>query len=73
MPDNVRPRSSASSAPNTSVRNWAQLVRQADVNFDRESLRPVVYEFSNGRKFRQKTNPYATSPGDAHSPGYPGT
>jgi hypothetical protein len=60
-------------APNTSVRSWAQLVRQADPKYTQESLRPVAYEFSNGRKFRQKTDPYKTAPGDSHSPGYPGT
>ena len=58
--------------PNTSVRSWAQIVRDADKDFDLESRRPVVYEFSNGRKFRQKPDPYATAPGDSTSPGYPG-
>lgn len=57
--------------PNSSIRSWSQLVRDADKDFDLESRRPVVYKFSNGRRFRQKNNPYATSPGDATSPGYP--
>lgn len=41
-----------------SVRSWSQLVRNADPDFDRESRRPWVYEFSNGRRFLDKPNPY---------------
>ena len=43
--------------PNSSVRSWLQIVRDADKDFDKESLRPIAYEFSNGRKFRHR--PYS--------------
>lgn len=42
----------------SSTRSWRQMVLDADPDFQRESLRPVVYEFSSGRKFRQRANPY---------------
>lgn len=56
----------------SSTRSWAQQVRQADPDFQQESTRPVVYEFSNDRKFRQKADPYKTATGDTTSPGYTG-
>lgn len=31
--------------------NFKQLVLEADPNWEKENLRPVIYEFSNGRKF----------------------
>ena len=42
----------------SSTRSWRQIVLQADPDFLRDSLRPVVYEFSNGRQFRQRLYPY---------------
>lgn len=60
-------------AQSSSTRSWAQEVRAADPDFQVESTRPVVYEMSNGRKFRQKADPYSTASGDGHSVGYPGT
>lgn len=42
--------------------DWRTLVRKADRDFDQESRRPVVYETSNGRQFREKgSGPYGTS------------
>ena len=42
------------------VRSWADLCRQVDETFDKERLQPKrVYEFSNGRTFDDKPNPYA--------------
>lgn len=40
------------------VRSWRQMVLDADPDFHLESIRPIVYEFSNGRKFRQPADPY---------------
>lgn len=42
----------------STTRSWRQKVLEADPNFLRKSLRPVVYEFSNGRKFIQPADPY---------------
>lgn len=39
------------SPPPTTIISFRQLVLEADPNWEKESLRPVVYEFSNGRKF----------------------
>lgn len=33
------------------VISWLQQVQEADPNYRQESLRPWVYEFSNGRRF----------------------
>lgn len=33
------------------ILSWEQLVREADPDHSRLSLRPWVYEFSNGRRF----------------------
>lgn len=46
----------------SSVRSWRQMVTDADPDFMRESLRPVVYEFPNGRKFRQRNPLYGSTP-----------
>lgn len=43
----------------STTRSWRQRVLEADPDFLRLSLRPVVYEFSNGRKFLQPADPYA--------------
>jgi len=40
------------------VFNWRQRCINADPNFYEDSLRPWVYEFSNGRRFKQPTDPY---------------
>lgn len=37
--------------PPTRILSWAQMVREADPGFSRQSLQPVVYEFSNRRVF----------------------
>lgn len=43
----------------SSSRSWRQQVLDAgDPDFWTESRTPVVYEFSNGRKFRQPIDPY---------------
>jgi hypothetical protein len=41
------------------IRSWRQMVIDADPDYLRETSRPVVYVFSNGRKFRQKADPYS--------------
>jgi hypothetical protein len=43
----------------SSTRSWRQRVLDADPDFLRAALRPVVYEFSSGRKFEQPADPYA--------------
>jgi hypothetical protein len=48
----------------SSTRSWRQTVLDAgDPDFMTESLRPVVYEFSNKRKFRQPVDPYGGGAG----------
>ena len=37
------------SPPPTRILSWSQMVREADPDFTRLSLRPVVYTFSKGR------------------------
>lgn len=39
------------SPPPTRILSWQQIVLENDPNFRRQSLQPVVYEFSNGRLF----------------------
>jgi hypothetical protein len=48
-------------APTTRILNWAQMVREADPDFQRLSLRPWVYEFSNDRRFIETTPVYVTT------------
>lgn len=48
------------SPPSTTTRSWRQMVQDADPDYQQESRRPIVYEFSNARKFRQKPDPYST-------------
>ncbi len=45
--------------PPTRILSWLQMVVEADPNYEYELRRPVIYEFSNGRKFRAPANPYA--------------
>jgi hypothetical protein len=44
----------------TTQRTLRQMVQEADPEFQKESRRPVIYSFSNGREFRQKPDPYST-------------
>ncbi len=46
--------------PASTTRSWRQRVIEADPDYVRKSLRPVVYEFGDGRKFTQKPDPYST-------------
>lgn len=39
--------------------SYAQLVAEADPNWQKDYLRPVAYRFSNGRVFYNKPNPYS--------------
>jgi hypothetical protein len=48
-------------APTTRILNWAQMVREADPDFQRLSLRPWVYEFSNDRRFIEHLPIYTTT------------
>lgn len=44
----------------TTFRSWIDLVRQADPDYDKDRLvNKRAYEFSNGRTFQDKPNPYA--------------
>lgn len=38
---------------------WASVIRKADPDFDKEKLKEPAYEFSSGRVFTQRQNPYA--------------
>lgn len=46
----------------STVRSWRQMVLDADRDFILESTRPIAYEFSNGRKFRQPAGAYTAAP-----------
>lgn len=42
----------------TTTKDWHEIVRAADKDWDKDNLRPVAYEMPNGRKFLDKVNPY---------------
>jgi hypothetical protein len=44
---------------NSSTLSWVQQVKTADPNWEKDRLRPVTYQFSNGRTFTDKPNPYS--------------
>lgn len=44
--------------PPTRIISWQQQVQEADPNWQRDRLRPVIYKFSNGRSFVNTPNPY---------------
>jgi hypothetical protein len=48
-------------APTTRILNWAQMVREADPDFQRLSQRPWVYEFSNDRRFVETVPVYVST------------
>lgn len=43
----------------SSTKTIKELVLKADPEWPFESKRPVVYQFSGDREFRQKANPYS--------------
>lgn len=44
---------------------WKTLIREVDPDFDTASKKPVVYQFSGGRRFtEQKDGPYTNFPKD---------
>lgn len=45
--------------PATRQISWRALVEEADPDWLNSYLRPVVYRFSNGRKFYSPPNPYS--------------
>lgn len=42
----------------TRILSWSQMVREADPDFSKQSLRPWVYEFSNMRRFYERQPVY---------------
>lgn len=44
--------------PPTRILNWQQEVLYADPEWNKGLLRPIVYEFSNGRTFQWDPNVY---------------
>lgn len=42
----------------STVSSWRQRVLDADPDWYEDSLRPWIYEFSNGRRFHQPSDPY---------------
>lgn len=44
--------------PPTRILSWQQLVQDADPDWQKLNLRPVIYKFSNGRKFVKDPNVY---------------
>lgn len=58
------PSGTGANAPRTSVRLWSQEVAQAratevlDVGGEPQPIVEPGYEFSNGRKFNSRRNPY---------------
>lgn len=45
-------------APPTTIKSFLQMVLEADPDYYNELYRPVIYEFSNGRKFKKDPNVY---------------
>lgn len=45
---------------NSSTLNWMQEIMKLDPTWQKTRTQPEVYEFSNGRKFKDKPNPYST-------------
>lgn len=43
----------------STTRSWLSIVREADPEFDAKKRKQMVYDFSNGRKFYDKLDPYA--------------
>lgn len=55
------PAASWPSPPPTRILSWEQMCFEADPDFRRLSLRPWVYEFSNGRRFVEAQPVYGTT------------
>lgn len=45
--------------PPTRIISWAGLVQEADPDYLRKLIQPIIYEFSNGRDFVAPASPYA--------------
>ena len=48
--------------PNPSIFSWLDRCEEVDANYWRGATNPWIYEFSNGRRFVQPTNPYYPYP-----------
>lgn len=44
--------------PPTTIKSWMQRVQDADPEWRQKGLRPIVYEFSNGRVFKDNPTTY---------------
>lgn len=47
----------------TTTRSWRNEIIKADEDFQKDSLRPDAYEFSNGRVFKAPYPLYGTATG----------
>ena len=47
-------------APPTSIKSWLQWCIDADPNYNYDTLRFWIYEYSNGRQFLNNPNVYTT-------------
>lgn len=45
---------------NSSTLSWLQEIIKRDQNWQKTRTQQEVYEFSNGRKFKDKPDPYST-------------
>lgn len=48
------------SPPSSRTLSWLQQVQEADPQWQKNYIRPVVYEFSNGRTFTWRPDQYTT-------------
>lgn len=44
--------------PSTTERTLDSIVRELDPDYDKQLRRPIVFEFSNGRTFERRPDPY---------------
>lgn len=49
---------SSTALPPTVIKSWQQQVLEADPDYYRQLLRPVIYKFSNGRNFVKDPSVY---------------
>jgi hypothetical protein len=52
---------STTKIPPSRTISWQQEVMANDPLWSQQALRPVIYEFSNGRTFTRNPNPYTSS------------
>lgn len=47
--------------PSARTISWAQLVNESDPDWLKDKLRPIRYEFTNGKRFVARPDEYVTA------------